>query len=294
MLPSTRTLLAGLVDYAGVFPPAKLRLGDAMRNYALHRMGRHDWFLSRFVFPAARIEEFEELLPTVQSGDDIVWPLNLRLSQNFRSEVEELKTFNSRMSGRAEVVAVEIPLLDAAQFDQAAPFIPRDLEAFVELPVNAGSERIAAIGSLGAFAKVRTGGVTPDAFPDVRALVRFLFACAKTGVPLKTTAGLHHPLRGRYRLTYDDDSPTTFMHGFLNVTIAAILIFHDRVTEREAVEVMDEGDAQAFRFEDDAIRWRDRTTSVAEIAGARSRLFRCLGSCSFEEPVNHLGVLGIL
>ena len=31
-----RALLAGMVDYAGLFPPAELPLDDAVREYAAH------------------------------------------------------------------------------------------------------------------------------------------------------------------------------------------------------------------------------------------------------------------
>ena len=37
MSPSLRALLTGIVDYAGLFPPAQLSLDEAIRNYARYR-----------------------------------------------------------------------------------------------------------------------------------------------------------------------------------------------------------------------------------------------------------------
>ena len=37
MSPSLRALLSGIIDYAGLFPPAKLPLDQAIRNYARYR-----------------------------------------------------------------------------------------------------------------------------------------------------------------------------------------------------------------------------------------------------------------
>src|SRR5262249_51270542 len=58
MHASLRALLAGVIDYAGLFPPAKLPLDQAVRNYARYRTEPESWMLGRFVCPAARLAEF--------------------------------------------------------------------------------------------------------------------------------------------------------------------------------------------------------------------------------------------
>ena len=57
MTASIRALLEGLIDYAGVFPPATLPVAEAARNFARYRGGADAWMLARFVFPARRLAE---------------------------------------------------------------------------------------------------------------------------------------------------------------------------------------------------------------------------------------------
>src|SRR4051812_41630301 len=57
-----RTLLAGIIDYAGIFPPARLPLEQAIRNYARYRQGPASWMLGRFVCPAAQLTPLAPLI----------------------------------------------------------------------------------------------------------------------------------------------------------------------------------------------------------------------------------------
>ena len=45
-------LLEHLIDYAGLFPPAKLDMGPTLANYARHRGSAHAWMLGRLIIPA--------------------------------------------------------------------------------------------------------------------------------------------------------------------------------------------------------------------------------------------------
>ena len=59
-----------------------------------------------------------------------------------------------------------------------------------------------------------SGGVTPVAFPAAHQVIDFIAACEREAVPFKATAGLHHAVRGDYRLTYEPESPVSTMYGF--------------------------------------------------------------------------------
>ncbi len=59
MLPTIQCLLDGIIDYAGLFPPARLDLKTAIERFAAYRSGPHAWMLARFVCPTARMAELQ-------------------------------------------------------------------------------------------------------------------------------------------------------------------------------------------------------------------------------------------
>ncbi len=144
-----------------------------------------------------------------------------------------------------------------------------------------------AIRAHGLRAKIRTGGITPDAFPAIGNVAEFLRACKAKGVAFKATAGLHHPLRCVKPLTYEPNAPIGTMHGFLNVFLAAALLDH-------ADEVLAETDPHAFAFDDDGASWRGHRVTTEEIVAMRRDFATSFGSCSFEEPIGDLRALGWL
>jgi hypothetical protein len=123
----------------------------------------------------------------------------------------------------------------------------------------------ASIGGIqGGFAKVRTGGLTPETIPSSEALADFLGEAASRHIAFKATAGLHHPIRSLRPPTYAPDSPCATMHGFVNVFVAAAFAWQG--AERDAIlDVLNEGDAGAFQFLTGELRWRGRSITVAEV-----------------------------
>lgn len=70
MTKSLRTLLTGLIDYAGLFPPAALSMQDAVRNFARYRDGEHAFALGKFVVPRERVDEVPSEFPLSILGVD--------------------------------------------------------------------------------------------------------------------------------------------------------------------------------------------------------------------------------
>ena len=145
----------------------------------------------------------------------------------------------------------------------------------------------------GAFAKIRTGGLTPDAIPSPEAIADFLHRTAQCRLPFKATAGLHHPIRSLRPLTYAPDSPRAVMHGFLNVFVAAAFAWHD-AARHVLIEVLTEEDPRAFAFDGDELRWRSHRLTTRQVQNARRYFAHSFGSCSFEEPIADLRELGFL
>jgi hypothetical protein len=166
--------------------------------------------------------------------------------------------------------------------------VPPSITPYFEIPIKEDvTPLVKTIARLGARAKVRTGGVTPESVPPPAQVIDFIAACRREGVPFKATAGLHHPIRGSYRLTYEPDSPIGTMYGFLNVFVAAALLYSGD-TEHTAIAALEESDPGAFVFNDDAILWRDKRISAEQVDASRRELAISFGSCSFREPIDEL------
>src|SRR5438552_3337730 len=68
MLQSIRTLMAGLIDYAGLYPPARLDMQTSAENCARARMGEHEWILGRFICPVSRLRELSKAAAVMMPG----------------------------------------------------------------------------------------------------------------------------------------------------------------------------------------------------------------------------------
>lgn len=293
MLTSVKALLSSVVDYAGLFPPAKLDMEQAMSNYAQYQTTPYSWMLGYFVVPASRLDELEKLLPRFSLKQ---WSLSIILSRNLEPELERVRAFGGEpFTDKIAVTALEFPPLPPAEIAKVLPHLPTGVNSFFEIPLKEDIDAyLAVLQHTGALAKVRTGGITADAFPSTSQLCQFIVACAKAQIPFKATAGLHRPLPGNYRLTYEPDSPCTEMHGFLNVVILAALVYWQKVTLGEAIEGLKERSLNNFQFEAEGIRWRDCYLNISQIEEVRQRFFRSFGSCSFQEPIDDLKELNLL
>jgi len=314
-MESIRTLCAGLIDYAGLYPPAKLPMPRAAETFARCVRSEQSWMLGRFICPVSRLREFSQAASFMMPGTagtsgyrehaDVLdpWRLSAIIDGDLNADLETIDGFNEHHAGedhgRAMIDAIELKLESPEAFDDTLDAIPEDLYPFFELPaalVASGDVRgfLTALAGEPVAAKLRTGGVTPDAFPAPAAVARFMIACAAAQVPFKATAGLHHPVRAEYPLTYEPNCPRGVMHGFLNVFLAAVMLHAHRVDEARLVAILEERDAGAFKFTDEGVRWNGLFAESAQIA--RAREFFCLsyGSCSFDEPVEDLQRLGLL
>ena len=68
MQAPVQEFLANIIDYAGLFPPAKLPMEEAFANYLRYRSGAMSWMLSRFICPARRLEEVQVLSRNLPEG----------------------------------------------------------------------------------------------------------------------------------------------------------------------------------------------------------------------------------
>ena len=304
---SIHGLMAGIVDYAGLYPPASLEMAPTVHKYAKFREMPEREMLGRIVIPVSRFAEFEdaaaELLTPVPAaeGEEVEpdpWPITALISpasdhEALEADIEAIHAFNDAHTaeghGAAIVDTLELQASSGAEIDAVLEDLDDELFPYFELdPTSDIRGALAALVGLDAGAKIRTGGVTVEAHPSPEVVAEFIAACQSAQVPFKATAGLHHPVR------HFSESVGTKQLGFLNVFLGACLIHAKQIDADELLDVIKEEDPAAFAFGIDSAKWRDREISLEELEMARWRFAHSFGSCSFDEPLDDLRALGLL
>jgi hypothetical protein len=298
--PSVDTLVAGVVDYAGLFPPASLDMASAVHNFDAYRSDAHARMLGRFVVPANRLPDFfaaVQGMPPRRSTSG-PWRVAALAGTDLVADLQHIESANAvPADGERDQVIVDVLEAKAATIAEVEMLRQarlNGLELYVEVPLAPDpAPLLAALAGGGLRAKIRTGGVTAHAIPAVSAVAAFMVGAARAGVQFKATAGLHHAIRGRHPLTYAPDSAEAVMHGFINVFVAAALA-HTGGSTDELCAVLEETDPAAFRFGPESLHWGDRQFTLAQLRATRDRFARSFGSCSFREPVQELHDWGLL
>lgn len=292
---SVRALLAKIVDYAGLFPPSQVSMPEAVANYAAYRTSDYNWMLGRFVVPVARLDEFAASAKEFFRSGEEVWRLSVLADEDINATVQKIEDFNRGCTPNAVCDALEAKAETAAQIEAIAEAAPPDLDVYVELPLTKSlAELIATLAIKKRRAKIRTGGVTENAFPPAEAIAKFMRVCLAANVPFKCTAGLHHPLRCIKPLTYEQNAPEGTMNGFLNVFLAAALL-RQGIKPELIHELLKDKRADDFLFGDDGVLWRQEYfVDIAQLENLRADGAISFGSCSFVEPVEDLQELGWL
>ena len=308
--------MTGLIDYAGLFPPSKLPMNEAVENYAKYLRSEHESFLSRFICTASRLEELSQSAAMMMPGTHATsgyrenadmqdpWQISAVIVGDLSENLDAIYAFNEKHdkeeNGLAMVDVIEMRITSPGDVDEAMEILPAMIAPAFEIPKDAifdGDPRgfVAALAGNQAIAKIRCGGVTPDLFPSSRDIAKFLHACNAADVPFKATAGLHHPLRSEHALTYEPDAPTGMMHGYINVFLAGAFVRSIKGFDLDTtISVLDESDPKAFVFSDESVAWGDVSIPVAKLAQVRESFAMSYGSCSFTEPIDDLKSLGLL
>ena len=301
-MPRLHALLAGVFDYAGLFPPATLSLDRAVAEYAALRAGPDAWMLGRMLVPVARLDALASQCSAFASAD-------IRLSLITTAQATDDQALaarwnaDARRSGAplADTVELPTPTLDAIRVARA--WGARGFEVFCEVPLGPDLPVVLdAVARAGLHAKVRLAsvgrGVTPA---DV---AEFLCGCVARGVVAKATAGLHHALSAG--LSTASPAADRQPHlGFLNLLIAAgVAEGAGRAAAQSAevcatVEHLLVLDAPPTWSGHSQVEWGDSRGPIVEgpidqFAVAARALVRSIGTCSFDEPVADARRTGLL
>jgi len=290
--------LTHLIDYAGLFPPARLDMHAAVAGYRAARSGESSWMVDRFICPASRLGEFATVLAAVPGDGEPLWRLTVTADGGADAlglDALAIEAFEAEFGDTAMIETVETPLPSS----DAAAWIARAADLFgrptyFEIPWREGT--VGALDSVAATrataghalgAKLRCGGLTAEAFPPPGIVATILAGCRDRELPLKATAGLHHPFR------HTDEETGFTHHGFVNLLVAGAAA-DDGADAATLTEIVGDADPASFSFGPDEIGWRSYRFPAPSLARSRDRLFVGYGSCSFDEPVEDLTALGVL
>ena len=293
-MSSLRAFLTGIVDYAGLFPPAKLDMPAAVSAYAGYIDSADRDLLGRFVVPLERLDELSESKAALDHRGAEPWNVSVIAGEDLEKAKETIDRFNGAHGVSLCVDAIETPVDSLKRIEDAVRLFPDPFEVYLEIP--SGSDPLPLLRSMtptSASAKLRTGGITESAIPSPEQVLRFMETCVDEGVPFKATAGLHHAIRGRYPLTYEPDAPIATMHGYLNIFLASA--FSAAGSSSSAVlGVIEETDPRAFRVDERGVWWSDHLVVHEQLDVARQTAAVSFGSCSFSEPVGEARLLGLI
>jgi hypothetical protein len=293
-MPVVRALLAGAIDYAGLFPPAGADMPQAVEDYLRYRESADAWALGRFVIPVSRFSEFElvrrYLLPFI--GPPI--PFSAVIGSGTGDDIDAIEALNRESLERgARVASVEVKAGSPDGVRAVLAALPLRWVRYIEVSPGDGLDAaLDAVAVGGASAKLRTGGITEEAFPSVDAVLAFLEGVLRRKLSFKATAGLHHAMRGNYPLTYEENAPRATMHGYLNLLLASAILWTDR-NVKAAREALLEEDPNSIRINGDAVMWRDQRIDGHTLTKMRAGLCHGFGSCSFTDPLAELPALGV-
>jgi hypothetical protein len=300
---SLLALLDRAIDYAGMFPPCSLALEPALRNQASYVYSPEAWVLNGFVLPVEQFELARQFLSEFDSHHPLrVAALGPKTTNadvfldGLGKAQTAIRSFSRYDTDLVSIGHLEMLLpedVNSASLKKARAIVG-ELPVFWEAPPERAEQIIALIAGHNSDEntttfgyKLRTGGVTADAFPTSAQIAHALVTAATHKLPIKFTAGLHHPIR-QFR-----DEVKTKMHGFLNVLGGAVLAAEHQWDTDQAVTMLEDEDPCSFSFADDFFAWRDWKIDTERLQHRR-KFVSSFGSCSFDEPRDDLRALKLL
>ncbi|HSJ71887.1 MAG TPA: hypothetical protein VLA29_09615 [Acidimicrobiia bacterium] len=288
---------SGLIDYAGVFPPASLSMSDAVAGYRATIASDDRWIVGRFLVRASQLQELAAVATHSLVAGDQPWNIGVVCDTSPGAGASLGLDFQREMSPAMTIAAFELMLApgDAPGnlIDTVATIDP-DLAVFIEVDREGPlDDQVRAIGDAlrdrgrRGGAKLRCGGLTKDDFPTVDEVTEFVWAASFADVPFKATAGLHQPIRHR------DAAIGAWRHGFVNLLIASVAA--DAGQPISVVrEIVAESDPTAFAITPVAASWRDVVLPGSAIRRSRLRGLVAFGSCDIDEPREALAGMSFL
>jgi hypothetical protein len=314
------SLLENIIDYAGLFPPAKLELNDAMAEFLKARKSHFNFICSKFVCPATQVQELKEQVASLgEKGLKVSWLFQSQTSATklIQSIAQETQLLLPHLENSGLLTtSLEVPLnaevlnernLNVEIGEQVFKFSQELQTKFNTQPIDICFEgtwdsnkaihelarslsqlektKPSSVGTVAA--KIRTGGLTSKQIPSLDNLSAAISIFHDFGIPFKATAGLHDPVR------HFDSTLNCWMHGFLNLFLSAMLYREGKIKFNQMVELLSETDTLNFSINSKEISWKEHSLSASEVFELR-KFALSFGSCSIKEPLQGLQKIGVL
>lgn len=287
MTEIVRTLLQGVIDFAGMFPPKQLLARAAIQLYKQHHASPFRHVLGRLVIPGNRVDDVEQRALHDFRFDRCMQISMTTTAQEFNAQIlGKVRRFNEYCRrpdvGHAVIDSFEVRVDEVSDIAGVCGMVPPQ-SVFIETPMMLDPNvTIKSIKEAGVGMKLRLGSLPPAV--DV---ARFIRLCAGSDVRFKATQGLHNP--------WTEQSAGEVTHyGFLNLLIAsAIAITSDTIPVEDIATIL--CDPTVIEIGEDRIQLPEgRSLGIHDIKRAREGGMVSFGSCSFEEPTDALDKLGLL
>jgi len=299
VLDARTAAFGGLIDYAGLFPPASKLIDEAVADYARLRSEDSRWIVGKFLCRASELEKLAAAAVRHMRRGDVPWEVGAIFDMGPGVAAMLVNDFQTEMSPALSVTSVEAktprPDGDAiATTVESIGALDTDTAIFVEVvrgqsmgpQIEAIAVNLRSRGLRGG-AKLRCGGLTALDFPTVEEVTDFLWTATNEQLPFKATAGLHQPIR------HFDTDPDVWRHGFVNLLVASVACNEGADTETIGA-IVAESDPGAFTVSAAAARWRDVYLPGSAIRRSRRNGLIAYGSCDIDEPISALADLNFL
>lgn len=275
--PAHRALFISLINDASLFPPAKLPMDEALVEHARHRAAPESDLVGPFLVAASSVPDFTTALDAGAQP-----PPSVGLIARPGTPTQEI---DAALTLLREESRTRLASLDTAWTAAWRNLDIGDLPVNLEVGRDGAADAMDDITSASDFvdvrAKFRTGPTPEWTWPDADELAGFMLTTSQRHLPFVLTGGLHHVVRGEYRV-HGAPEP---QHGLLNVLVAvhACSSGADEQTVRDLLELR-----EPEEIADIVSRW-----SAPDIAAVRAA-FVGFGCCDVTDPIGELTDLGLL
>jgi len=325
-----KAFMWGLIDYAGLFPPAKLPLDQAFNNYVSYQHEPDAWVLAKFICPVMLLKDLIPYKVVIQENSlDIsltVLPSGIEMRSTFLEcfpeDLQEINQFLQKMDQGITVDALEFRIFPELLNHNTQPALHLFLNEISETLESAGFSNVQLFFELnqseGWIDKMKQ--FTEEIALFNQDLVKTEKSSRSVTAGLKLRCGGEKPenvpspeevaqtihscvIAGipfkataglHHPVRHYDTSLKTTVHGFLNIFGSALLAYHHRLTQVEIQSIIMEEDPAQFIFDGHLFQYQQWSIDSDQMNILRKELVISFGSCSFDEPREDLIQLGLL